>query len=320
MNDSMESMYKLITIQHDKQESLKFFILEKVLFYLYKYHYDQNKPASWLSGLITIWCAAFTGYEEIDESKMDGVQNKPQKARQDRMIALNPTASPPPPPPRPGTSISPDMKSDTLNFENEVDDDELSGYEYVSNHMKANKKPTLNRCFKRKIFSCDIHNEYHSDKNENEEQCTVDAERVYDLEGGKQLDMCQTYEKTGGRSRSKSSVCLFDMQKSKAKVSDKDAYQKLIRETMSSTHATHNYQKLIKETMESHVSCHQYHIPDLQLEQSMVHPERKNQTNGDYQKLVKDAICSVHEYKKLNNQTMEQSGYMSNVKSKHATV
>ena len=110
------------------------------------------------------------------------------------------------------------------------------------------------------------------------------------------------------------------MQKLKAKVSDKDAYHKLIRETMSSTDAPHNYQKLIKETMEPHVSYHQYHIPDFQLQQSMAHPERKNQTHGDYPKLIKDAICSVHEYQKLNRQTMEQSGFMSNVKCKYATM
>ena len=251
---------------------------------------------------------------------MDGVQSKPQKTRQDRMIALSPTAPPPPPPPLPGTSISPDTKLDTLNFENEVDDDELSGYEYVSNPMKASKKPTLNRCFKRKIFSGDIHNERHSDKNGNEEDCTVDAERVYDLEGGKQLDMCPAYEKTGGRSRSKSNACLFDMQKSKAKVPDKVAYQKLIRETMSSTHAPHKYQKLIKETMETHVSCRQHNISDLELQVSIVHPERNNQTHGGYQKLITNAICSVHEYQKLNMQTMQPSGNMSNVKCKHATM
>ena len=251
---------------------------------------------------------------------MDGVQSKPQKARQDRMIALCPTASPPPPPPRAGTSINPDTKLDTFNFENEVDDDELSGYEYVSNPMKANKKPTLNRCVKRKIFSVDIHNEYHSDKNGNEEDCAVDAERVCDLEGGKQLDACPAYEKTGGRSRSKSSVCLFDIQKSKAKVPNKDAYQKLIRETMSSTDAPHNYQKLVKETMEPHVSCRQHKISDLELQQNVVHPDRKDKTNDGYQKLIKNAICSVHEYQKLNKQTMEMSGYMANVKCKHATM
>ena len=74
--------------------------------------------------------------------------------------------------------------------------------------------------------------------------------------------------------------------------------------------------------MEPHVSYHQYHIPDLhlQVQQSMVHPERKNQTHGDYQKLIKDAICGVHEYQKLNRQTMEQSGYKSDVKCKHATM
>ena len=251
---------------------------------------------------------------------MDDVQNQPQKAWQDRVIAPCPTASPPPPPPRPGTSISPDMKSDTLNFPNEVDDDELSGYEYMSKPMKANKKPTSNRCVKRKSFSAENHNDYNSDKNGNAEDCAMDAERVYYHENGKQLDMCPVYEKTGGRSRSKSNVCLFDMQKSIAKVSDNDAYQKLIRETMSSTDAPHNYQKLIKETMEPHVSYHQYDIPDLhlQLQQSMVHPERKNQNPDGYQKLIKDAICSVYEYQKLNKQT--QSGYMSNIKSKHATM
>ena len=110
------------------------------------------------------------------------------------------------------------------------------------------------------------------------------------------------------------------MQKSKTIAPDKDAYEKLIRETMSSMHAPHNYQKLIKETTEPHVSCRQHNISDLELQQSMMHPERKNQTHGGYQKLIKDAICSVHEYQKLNRQTMEQPGYMSNVKCKHATM
>ena len=173
---------------------------------------------------------------------MDNNPSKPQKARQNRTIAPFPHASPPSLPPRPGTSISPDMKLDTLNFPNEVDDDELSGYEYVSNPMKMNKKPTSNRCVNRKLLSAENHNDYHSDKNVNAEDCAMDAERVYDHENGNQLDLCSVYEKTGGRSRSKSNVCLFDMQKSKAKVSDKDADQKLIRETMSSTDAPHNYQ------------------------------------------------------------------------------
>ena len=248
---------------------------------------------------------------------MDDVQSKPQKSRQDRMIAPCPTASPPPPPPRPGTSISPDMRSDTLKFANEVDDDELSGYEYVSNPMKATK-PTSNRCFKRKTFSVEIHNDYQSYKNRKEEDCAVDAEQVY--RNGKQLNMCSVYERTGGRSRSKSNACLFDMQKSKTIAPDKDAYKKLIRETMSSMHAPHNYQKLIKETMEPRVSRRQHNISDLELQQSMVHPERKNETHGGYQKLIRDAICSVHEYQKLNRQTMEPSGYMSNVKCKHATM
>ena len=242
---------------------------------------------------------------------MDDVQNKLQKARQDRITGPCATSSPPPPPLRPGISISPDMKLDTLNFANEVDDDELSGYEYVANP---------NRCVQRKIFSVETQNVYHSDKSRNDEHCAMNAERVYDHENAKNLNMCSVCENNGGRSRSKSSACLFDMQKSKAKVPDKDAYQKLIRETMSSMHAPHNYQKIIKETIEPHVSCRQHNIPNLELQLSMVHPDRKNQTNAGYQKLIKNAICSVHEYQKLNRQTMEPSGNMSNVKCKHATM
>ena len=277
-------------------------------------------PASWLSvksvyRLITIRYVDIAGYEEIDESEMDDIQSEPQKACQDRMIAPSSTASPSPPPPRPGTSISP-MKLDTLNFANKVDADELSGYEYVSNPMKQTSIISV----KRKIFSGEIHDNHHSDKNGNDEDGAVDAERVNDHDGGKQLDVCSVNEKMGGRSRSKSNACLFDMQRSKAKVPCKSAYQKLVRETMSSTHAPHNYQKLIKETIEPHAPCSQSNIPDLKLQQRMAHPDRKNQDRCGYQKLIKEAICNGHEYQKLDRQTMEPSGYILSAKCKHATI
>ena len=108
-----------------------------------------------------------------------------------------------------------------------------------------------------------------------------------------------------------------NMEKSKREDLETDGYQKLIRETMSSKHA---YQKLAKATMGPRVLNRQCSIPDLVLQQSMEYSDRKNQSNDGYQKRTKGAICSVHEYQKLNRQTMEPYGYMPNVRYKHATI
>ena len=124
---------------------------------------------------------------------------------------------------------------------------------------------------------------------------------------------------SGGKS-SANKVKGENVEKSKGNVPGNDAYQKLIQDTMTSTHALHEYQKLIKKTMEPRVPCRQYSIPDWISRQSMEHFERRNPDNGDCQKRTKEAIYSVHEYQKLNRQTMETSGYMSSVKCKHATI
>ena len=108
-----------------------------------------------------------------------------------------------------------------------------------------------------------------------------------------------------------------DMGKSKAKDLENDGYQKLIRETRSSKHA---YQKLTKATMEPRVLHRQCSIPDLVLQQSMEYSNRKNQSNGGYHRRTKRAICSTHEYQKLNRLTMEPPIYIPNVRYRHATV
>ena len=123
----------------------------------------------------------------------------------------------------------------------------------------------------------------------------------------------------GGQSPTKE-VKGGNMKKPKGEMPNKDSYQKLILETLSATHVTHEYQKLIKETMEPRMQCRRYSISDWVLHQTMGHSGKENNDNDDYTKLSKEGSHDDHEYQKLNMQTMEPSSYMLSIKFKHATI
>ena len=55
----------------------------------------------------------------------------------------------------------------------------------------------------------------------------------------------------------------------------------------------------------------QYSIPDWVLKLSMEHPDTKNQNSGGYR---------VHEYQKLNMQTLELSRHILSVDGKHVII
>ena len=152
---------------------------------------DQIFLLAWLQ----IRCVYIKGYEDINESQMDNIPLTPQ------VVLTNPgtplcTQSPPPPlPPRAGkqehieSSSCPDLKLATLKFANETNDDINSSYEYVSNPVKAKRKPTSNGCNKRETQ----HNGHHSSVRDGTEGKEV-------LEGEKcrkQHDMCMANDETG---------------------------------------------------------------------------------------------------------------------------
>ena len=111
-----------------------------------------------------------------------------------------------------------------------------------------------------------------------------------------------------------------DMDNSKPKVPERGGYQKLIRETMSSTHTPRDYQQLIKETMEEPPRPSRWHsIRDLALRQSMGLSDTEEH-NGSDQKQSNEVIYRVHEYQKLNRQTKGPSHCISSVKHKHTTL
>ena len=121
---------------------------------LYCYHDNCNVS------LIRNRCIIITGYEDIDESKMDDIPSNTLTA------GCAPHSFPPPSlPPRSGKQeqngkegINPD-----LNFANEVDGDDVSGYEYVSNPMNVNRKVTSKGCNERKTAFVEIHYNQHND-------------------------------------------------------------------------------------------------------------------------------------------------------------
>ena len=105
---------------------------------------------------------------------------------------------------------------DTLNFATEVDDDKLSDCECVQNPMKMNNKQTSDRCVEWGSFAKEIHYDEHSN-NGKEHDFPVDVERVHNHEDVKQHTMGSAHEITA-----KSNACLFGMEKSEARVSDRD--------------------------------------------------------------------------------------------------
>ena len=161
-----------------------------------------------IASLITNRCITITGYEDIDESKMGDFPSKTQH------VGCTPHSSAPPPiPTRSGTQepnreagIKPD-----LNSANEVDGDDVSGYEYVSNPMKVNNKKTSNGCNERKTASVEINPNQHNDNSA--PYGTLNAEHAHYDKGGKRRDICSAYEENGD-------------------TSSKHAYQKLIEATM----------------------------------------------------------------------------------------
>ena len=335
--------------------------------------------------IICCYCVAVTGYEDIEESKMDDIQSNSQNAWKDGLIAPQLSHShsplPPPPPPRCGKQeqnrkarISRDLALATSNFANTMDDDVVSGYEYVSNPMKVNNKQTSNGCNQWKEASVEIHRNQHIGINKSVPDGALDTEPSGDDKGEKQLSICSAYEaKSGakGKSNSKSNACfkpvnlkrditgltipsLYEqyprntcskqadscshemltcevkspvnddkrenMDNPKPKVPERGGYQKLIRETMSSTHTPRDYQQLIKETMEEPPGHSRWHgILDLALRQSMELSDTK-ENNGSDQKQPNEVIYSVHESQKRNSQTKGPFHYISSVKHKHTTL